>query len=171
MNMKYYAIFYVNEKDPNDILGVCQGSFSFHRSRTNVCLWGIGKESCQYTSIHHKQFIRDRISKDGKTLRYGHNYFDVVPIKGQLTRFKKSFADPCHQLYHSCGRTNSEYQWKWVVHYSKTLPHLEGYFIKVCRVNSKHCPVVVDLSVRAGMDLKKIPYDKYRYRNAKFRLK
>ena len=170
--MKYYAIFYINKDDPNDILGACQGSFNFHRSRERVCLWSIGKESLNFTSIPHKQFVNDRISKNGKTLRYGYNYFDVIPIKGQLTKYRKLFTDPNYKYYHSCGRTNNEYEWKWVNHYAKSILECpEGYITRVCRVNSKHCPVVVDLSEREGMDLKKIPYDKYRYRNAKFKLK
>lgn len=169
--MRYYCILAINKKDPKDILGVVENSFSMSYERNMVCLWQAPDKDASYISVPHETYFQKKFTKPNR-FQYGLNYCEYLNCKGQKRKYRKLVSDPYYKHYHSCGRTNNEYEWHWVNHYAKgVLTPPEGYEFLVCRVNSKYCPVVIDTSVREGMNKKVIPYQKYLYRNAKFEIK
>lgn len=171
--MKYYCILAINKSNPKDILGVVENSFSMSYEKNKVCLWQAPEKNKSFISIPHKTYFEQRIRKNNPNrFQYGYNYIDAVFIKGQKRKYKKLVSNHCYKYYHPYGRSNYEYIWNWVKHYAKgILTPPKGYEFLVCRVNSKYCPVIIDTSVREGMNKKIIPYEKYEYRNAKFEIK
>lgn len=174
--MKYYCIFAVNKQNKNDILGSVEDSFSFSWSKDKVNLWCGIKSDRKYWNISCKDHFKERTkmnyAKNAEYFQYGYNSYERINIKGKKTMMKKKISDPDYSFYHACGRTLNEYEWHWVNHYAKkNIKCPNGYEILVCRANSKHCPVIIDTSVREGMDKNAIEYNKYEYRNAKFKLK
>ena len=171
--MKYYCILAVNKSNPKDILGVVENSFSMSYEKNKVCLWQAPDKDASYISIPYKKYFEKRIRKDNPNkFQYGINWDECVNCKGQKRKYRKLVSNPYSKYYRPYGRTNNEYEWHWVNHYAKgVLTPPEGYEFLVCRVNSKHCPVIIDTSVREGMNNRVIKYDKYNYRNADFKLK
>ena len=171
--MKYYCILAINKSNPKDILGVVENSFSMSYEKNRVCLWKAPNKDENFISIPHKEYFEKRIRKDNPNkFQYGVNWGEDVNCKGQKRKYRKLVSNPYYKHYHPYGRSNNEYEWHWVNHYAKgVLTPPEGYEFIICRVNSKYCPVLIDTSVREGMNKKIIPYKKYDYRNAKFEIK
>ena len=48
--------------------------------------------------------------------------------------------------YHPSQRL---FDWNWMKNYPQVIPH--GYVLKAYRLNSKHCPYVVDFNYRLNM--------------------
>lgn len=169
--MRYYCILAINKKDPKDILGVVENSFSMSYEKNRVCLWQAPDKDKSYISVPHRTYFQNITAKLNR-FQYGLNYVEYINLKGQKRKCRKFISDPYNKNYHPYGRTNNEYEWHWVNHYAKgILTPPEGYEFLVCRVNSKYCPVIIDTSVREGMNKKVIPFRKYDYRNAKFEIK
>lgn len=167
--MKYYCIFAINKSNPEDILGVCENSFSMSYEKGKVCLWQAPNKDASYISIPHKKYFEKQLSKHIDRFQYGVNWGEYINYKGQKRKYRKLVSNHYYKHYHPFGRSNNEYMWNWVKHYAKgILTPPEGYEFFVCRANSKHCPVIVDTSVREGMIKRVLEYKKYDYRNAKF---
>ena len=169
--MKYYCIFAINKQNPKDILGMCENSFSMSYEKGRVCLWQSYKFNTDYHNIPHRKYFLDKLKQGVCRFQFGINYSEYCDIKGKKTVYRKLISNPNYKNYHSCGRTYNEYEWHWVNHYAKRIKVPDGYEVLVCRANSKYCPVIVDTSVREGMNKKVLEYKKYDYRNAKFELK
>lgn len=174
--MKYYIALAINKKDPNDIWGLCENSFSMSWERNRANLFTPPNMEEKYYHIPMRKFFKDKLKQGWKTeiFKYGWNGEDLN-VKGLKNYMKKRLTDLNYKYYHACGRTVQEYEWHWCQHYaircSRFLDNKQDYEIRCFRVNSKYCPVRVDLSVREGMSRKKIEYNKYEWRNANFVLK
>lgn len=173
--MKNYCIFIRKKDDPTDIMGMVERSFSMDWSKDRVCVW-YGDKSCyDKPNVYHKK-MRTKLKKSGPQYgRYGRAYCQfgwgspVIWAKGQMKNVKRALTDYKSRDFHPCGRSYNEYMWHWVNHYAQRVKKPEGYDeVIVCRVNSKHCPVKVDMSERTAMDKKEIEFNKYNWRNPKF---
>lgn len=162
--MKYYCIFAINENNPKDILGMAENSFSMSWEKDRVNLWCANINSMKYQKTNKQKLEEDIYVGNSKhTLRKN--------VKGRKRILFKRYSDLSDKLYNPYGRSNNEREWHWVNHYSKIVLPPKGYKTLVCRANSKYCPVIVDTSVREGMNKGVIEYKKYDYRNAKFEIK
>lgn len=170
--MKFYIALAINKNDPTDIYGLCENSFSMSWERNKANLFTPVKTGNDYYNVPIRKHFEKNIKK--VLFQYGYNG-ETENIKGRKRVTIKRLSNMKWKFYHCCGRTLQEYEWKWCNHYaiicSRFLANKENYDIKCFRVNSKYCPVKVDLSVREGMVRRKIPYKKYEWRNANFVLK
>lgn len=178
--MKYYIALAINKNDPDDIWGLCENSFSMSWERNRACLFTPNNMEEKYYHVPMRKFFKDNLkaenswSKEKNIFKYGWNG-ETLNIKGHKAYMKKLLTNFNYKYYHACARSNQEYEWHWCNHYaircSRFLANKKNYEIRCFRVNSKYCPVRIDLSVREGMNRRKIEYNKYEWRNANFVLK
>lgn len=70
------------------------------------------------------------------------------------------------------AKSQNQNQYNWCRKHALDLnKHTPEYDWKVYRINSKHCPVIISFQELCDMKLKRIPYDKFRYRNQLFYVK
>lgn len=171
--MKYYIALAINKNNPEDIFGLCENSFSMSWERNCAKLFEPSIIDPVFYNVPLRIYVKvSNKNKSENTFRWCGR---EISNKGQKRKLRKVFTNKHNQLYHICGRTPEEYAWNWCNHYalfcSNFLKYRKNYEIKCFRVNSKYCPVHVDLSVREGMERKKITFNKYEWRNANFVLK
>lgn len=177
-----YVIVGVNKKDPTDIIGYCENSFSMewsrhwvnvwsghgkHRAKTEVnnyyvdkfCeLYEKGEEYCKFLDAHYKKIF-------GKFLR------KAFSGKASFDKMKQEVFD--HFMRNSTYASQGE--WNYIRHYPSYIP--DGYEMKIFRLNSKNCPIMCDLRHRylsehckTDAEYKAI-YSKWDYRNPMFVVK
>ena len=159
--MKYYCILAIKKDNPKKILGYIENSFSMSWSKDRVCLY-CGDD---YKGVPKKESWKEK-------LKHGSRYGSLpVAYKGKMQYMKNLFLK---NSMHACGRTVNEFEWNCVKTQVRKLNKKSfiiklGYEIKAFRVNSKFCPVFVDLTERNGMMTKKLEYNKFNFRNASFK--
>ena len=163
IKMKYYCILAIRKTNPTDILGYVEHSFHMGWSSDRVNLYCNGSDFTGHTASEEwKSRLDDDTCRNGNTL--------PEKYKGRMQYLRKIYI---RRQFEPCGRTPDELEWKYVKWRAETSVGRElkkrGYEIKAFRVNSKHCPVKIDLSERDLMNRRKITFDKFRYRNARFK--
>ena len=170
--MKYYIALAINKHDPEDVLGLCENSFSMSWEKYRVNLFAPPADTKEYYNIPLREYVK-KYQKSNGDYEFGF-HGESIKSQGQRQKLRKVFTIRKHKLYHACGRTPAEYEWKWCNHYavscSKLIPNKDDYEIRCYRVNSKYCPVRVDLSVREGMNRHRLTFKKYDWRNAHFEI-
>ena len=172
--MKNYCIFARKKDDPTDIIGMVENSFSMGWSKERVCIWNQPTSYRNDAGLYHKRALHE-LKNHMQTDYHGNSYYcsdwssERINSKGQMKRIRKKVTDYYGRDFHPCGRSYNEYWWHWVNHYARRVKKPKGYDeVIVCRVNSKHCPVKVDMSDYDLMNKGKMTYNKYNWRNAKF---
>ena len=162
---KYYIVLAVNPNDPKDIIGFVEHSFSMGWEKGRVVVWE-ANDGDEYTGIPAKKAFKEKVQAEK-------SWYWTDKFKGKKTWLRKQIANPASKKFSCCGRTNAEYMWNWVRHYSmwcgKEL-RKKGYEIRPYRVGSKHCPVELDFTERTAMSKRQIPWDKYNWRNIPYKI-
>ena len=175
-----YVIVGVNKKDPTDIIGYCENSFSMGWTKHWVNVWAnhgkaIAKENAEEYNV--KKFC--------ELYEKGEEYCKHIDsqYRGKYGRFlekvfsgKATFEEVKQEVRNYCVSTSSyasQNEWNHVRHYPSYVPR--GYEVKVFRLNSKHCPIICDLRYRHLMEhrhnAKEFPWSKWDYRNPMFAVK
>lgn len=177
-----YVIVGVNKKDPTDIIGYCENSFSMGWTKHWVNLWTDhgkaiakanvneyyikpfcelyekGEEYCKHIDKYYKEKYKRFLDK-------------VFSGKATFNEVKKEVFD----YFVNTTSYSSIGEWNHVRHYPSVVP--EGYEVKAFRLNSKHCPIICDLRYRYLMDIlpaskeKNKIWSKWDYRNPMFVVK
>ena len=162
--MKYYCILAIKKNNPTDILGYVEHSFYMDWSSERVNLYCNNFDSTGHTASEQ---WKSRL--EGDTRRNGNSLPDKY--KGKMQYLRKIYI---RRQFVPRGRTPNELEWKHVKWQAETSAGRKlkekGYEIKAFRVNSKFCPIRVDLTERNGMNCGKIRFEKFKYRNARFKI-
>jgi len=166
---RYYGVFAVNKDNPNDMYGHVENSFSMGWSRYFVSLnegfreWQVKKatelwlrDSTSYQSDDKKfsewfkSFEKDLYHKGMSVEEMRRTYYDVIFDMKAESLMAQNIWNGCFNKCHVPA----------------------GYDVKVFRLNSKNCPVEVDLRYRIACNRGKTKtWDKWLYRNALFCVK
>jgi IS1 family transposase len=168
--MKYYCILAIKKDNPKDIKGYVEHSFCMDWASDRVNLYSYHPSYAPYKGEPLRKLWHDLLESVKK---YNYGCLPKKDYKGKTRYLRKCFMKNSE---HGCGRTGNEYEWSWlkreIARLNRKSKMVEkGYEIMLFRVNSKHCPVSVDLSEREGMNRNRLEYDKFRYRNARFSVK
>ena len=167
--MKYYCILAIKKGNPKDIKGYVEHSFCMDWASDRVNLWSY-HPSYSYKGEPLRKRWQDRLERVKKQ-NYG--CLPKKDYKGKMQYLRKCFMKNSE---HGCGRSGNEYGWsslkREIARMNRKSKMVEkGYEIMLFRVNSKYCPVSIDLSEREGMNRNRLKFDKFRYRNARFSVK
>jgi hypothetical protein len=166
--MKYYIVLAINKNNPSDILGMVEHSFSmgWDENRVNLMSCSSYVPTKTLTQELDDQMLRSKRERRSINISYD----NALQSSNSRKELKRKINDLSSSCYFLCGNTQNQRSYRWAKHYSYFIKPPEGYFTKTFRVNSKHCPVKVDLTERLFMDKKQIKYDKFNWRNAKFKI-
>ena len=174
-----YVIVGVNKKDPTDIIGYCENSFSMSWTKHWVNVWAEHGKAIARKNVNDyyvKTFCElyekgeeycKRLDKQYKE-NYGRFLKKVFSGEATFEEVKKEVYD----YYMNTSHYASLGEWNYMRHYPSYIP--KGYELKVFRLNSKNCPIICDLRYRYLMEHKHdkaLPWSKWDYRNPMFVVK
>lgn len=166
---KYYGVFAIRRDNPNDILGYVENSFSMGWSKYFVSVnEGFGEWRVKKATDH---WIEDSPgSKDSdKDFTHWFKHFrkDLYREGMTVEEMHKAYYDDIYAMH--CRSLKAQSVWN---NCFSSLNVPVGYDVKVFRLNSKRCPVEVDMRYRAAYDRRRVKdWNKWRYRNALFAVK
>ncbi|WQJ53803.1 MAG: hypothetical protein [Wendovervirus sonii] len=141
--------------------GYCEHSFSMgvDAERVRVEYSGNWITIDEYKERYMNEECRAKIKKEHRKAKRYNKLMDFHSEK-----IMDGYTDP---------NSLNQKTWFWLREEAIRLnrKHFANCTWKVYRVNSKHCPVIVDMKEAEDMLNKKIPYDKYNMRNHKFMIK
>lgn len=166
---KYYGVFAVNRKDPNDILGYVENSFSMGWSRYFVNIWPASSK--KQVDEATDRWFSDSImwhKPDEEFFEWFKKSYSRLYIEGMTA------AEARKAYWQEIWETRADlYLAQRVWNYVNEGGYVPvGYDRKVFRINAKNCPVLVDMRYRYLYDTKQTKvWDKWRWRNAPFMVK
>ncbi len=154
MNVKFqpypvraYVVLAVNENDSSDVWGYCEESFSmgWYRHRVNIYI------------THTANYLKKLEDRNTRThMKYGNMSEEKARAKAKKENQTTNSNQEC---WNFCKRVNCPV----------------GYKLKVFRLGSKDCPIVVDFRYRNDYNSKRgnplLGWHKFRYRNPPFLFK
>lgn len=163
---RLYVTVAIKKDNPNDILAMhCPEHWgdrlTWSRNEAHVYMaWKGGKLAREY-SMSLKEHIKEDVEEEmKKEIRYWtwdkkkyHNIEDTPKYRQKKRDFKRILRkkNTSYRLSRTFARSVPEYEYKNKqeagLYYGKKLIH-NGYVIKTFRVNSKNCPILVDMSVK-----------------------
>ena len=165
---RFYGIFAVNKDDPTDILGYVENSFSMGWSKYYVNLhsgrrsWYVERATRRWLEdIHYPKSDEEFVDWARKCAN------DIYDDSLTVDEMRKKYHD---KIYKMMADTHLALSVKNRLNSGCWVP--ENYEVKMFRLNSKRCPVEVDLRYRFAYNhgWTKV-FDKWKYRNALFFVK
>lgn len=138
MNKKFYCILAISETNPENILGMCESSFSMYWSNSDVRLW---------YAYMYKINVPELMPLKRKIKQlYKKQFFEKSKKKLTKKELRKIGLLSCEK-YWCYANKEALFTWRWVKHYAAMVKPPKGYKSIVCRINSKYCPIKIDLGI------------------------
>ena len=166
---KYYGLFAVNKEDPLDIIGYIENSFSMGWSYTHVNLqegfktFAVIKAASRDAKVMAKEY-----PDDASYAKWFQRCWSKLCMPGMTV---DDMRKAHWQMWYETKQKSMLAQNAWNSISERAFIPV-GYELKVFRVNSKICPVEVDLRYRIAWNKGWIKtWDKWKWRNAPFMIK
>ena len=166
---RYYGLFAVNKKDPTDILGYVENSFSMGWSKNYVNLEeGFRDGTARKAADAEVRYFEKEYPTDEEFAKWFYECQRKLYKPGMtVADMRQAYWESWYKM--KKNRLLAQNVWN-IVGERARVP--AGYELKVFRIGSKNCPVDVDLRYRIAVRRKWTKeWDKWKWRNAPFKVK